>query len=226
MITRLSGEVGEPRCLWLMRRGAGGTSDAVQILAAWITRFGRLCGSEAAVVCNVIGGKTCDDDFLVSSCNRLPLIIQHSYACGRQEPEVLGIHHPLVIAEGEKGRGDGGAGTKEGENVGLGSHRTRIIFWPATVQHISSDTDEGRGVVTERCDHRCGVCIMHVTQQRQGCGAAWKFVGCLFRRGSPPIHPILPSGKVHSKFYWPGSAPAVFLPFRRLRPPSFLVFII
>ena len=41
---------------------------------------------------------------------------------------------------------------------------------------------------------------MQVTQQCQGDGAAWNVVGCLFRRESPPVHPILPSGKVHSKF--------------------------
>ena len=62
----------------------------------------------------------------------------------------------------------------------------------------------------ERCDHGRGIRIMQVTQQRQGRGAAWNVVECLFRRGSPPVHPILPSEKVHSKFYWPGSVPAIF----------------
>ena len=73
---RLSGEVHNPVRLWLMSSGAGGTSDAVQILSPWITRFGWLCGAEGSIVCNVAGSETGDDQSVL--CH--PLIIQHSYA--------------------------------------------------------------------------------------------------------------------------------------------------
>lgn len=133
MITRLSGEVGEPRCLWLMRRGAGGTSDAVQILAAWITNKAVGFGSKGSIVRNVTGGKTGQNNLSTINTDGRPLIIQHSYASGGEEIKIILVHHPLMIAEGEKGRGDGGAGAEEVENVGLGSHRTRIIFRLAAV---------------------------------------------------------------------------------------------
>ena len=176
-IPGLRGKRRYPVRLWLMSSGAGGTSDAVQILSAWIPRFGRLCGSGSSIVPNVTGGQSGDDDLFRADGDGLPLVIQHSYACGRQEPEVLRIHHPLMIAEGEKGRGDGGAGMKEGENVGLGSHRTRIIFWPATVQDVAGDADEGRGVVTEGGKHGFWISIMQIGKERQGSWAAWNFVG-------------------------------------------------
>lgn len=147
-----------------MRRGAGGTSDAVQVFSPWITWFGWLCSSEASVVRNIAGGKTGDDQSVFC----YPLIIQYSYAGSFYFFYVGVVHHPLVIAEGEKGRGDGGAGAEEGENVGLGSHRTRIIFRPGSVQHISCDADEGRSVSTEGGNDRRGIRIVQITQQRQG----------------------------------------------------------
>ncbi len=97
---RLSDEVGKPVRLWLMSSGASGTSDAIQILSPWITRLGRLCGSESSVVCHITGGQFGQNNLSTINANGSLLIIQHCYACGRQEPEVLRIHHPLVIAEG------------------------------------------------------------------------------------------------------------------------------
>lgn len=153
-------EIHNPVCFWLMSSGAGGTSDAVQILSAWITRFGWLCGAEGSIVRNVTGGKTGDDNLLVSNCDRLPLIIQHSYASGGEEIKIILVHHPLVIAEGEKGRCDGGAGRQEGQDVGLGSYRTRIIHWPAAVQNISGNTDEIWMAGAERREHGRWITIM------------------------------------------------------------------
>lgn len=106
-IPGLRGKRRYPVCFWLMSSGAGGTSDAVQILSAWITRFGWLCGSESSIVSNVTGGQSGDDNLLVSNCDRLPLIIQHSYASGGEEIKIILVHHPLVIAEGEEGWGEG-----------------------------------------------------------------------------------------------------------------------
>ena len=91
-----------------------------------------------------------------------------------------------MIAEGHEGRRDGSAGAEEGENVGLGSHRTRIILRPTPVQHITCNADDGGSVGAEGGKHGFWISIMQVTQQRQGRGAAWQLVGCLFRRGSPP----------------------------------------
>jgi hypothetical protein len=125
-----------------MRRGAGGTSDAVQILAAWITNKAVGFGSKGSIVRNVTGGKTGQNNLSTINTDGRPLIIQHSYASGGEEIKIILVHHPLMIAEGEKGRGDGGAGMKEGENVGLCLKRRSIIFWPAAVQNISGDADD------------------------------------------------------------------------------------
>ncbi len=199
---RLSGEGGEPVCFRLVVRCCNRSSDAADTFLTWITLGAAGFGTEEPVIRNISTGQASDCYFLTIDVDGRPLIIQHSYASGGEEIKIILVHHPLVIAEGEKGRSDGGAGMKEGENVGLGSHRTRIIFWPATVQHISGDADEGRGVSAEGGKHGFWICIMQVTQQRQGRGAAWNYVGCLFRRGSPPgvvSDHRLPSKCVHSK---------------------------
>lgn len=125
-----------------MRRGAGGTSDAVQILAAWITNKAVGFGSKGSIVRNVTGGKTGQNNLSTINTDGRPLIIQHSYASGGEEIKIILVHHPLMIAEGEKGRGDGSAGAEKGENVGLCLKRRSIIFWPAAVQNISGDADD------------------------------------------------------------------------------------
>ena len=55
-ISGLRGKRRYPVCFWLMSSGAGGTSDAVQILSAWITRLGGLCGAEGAVIYDISAG--------------------------------------------------------------------------------------------------------------------------------------------------------------------------
>jgi hypothetical protein len=82
-----------------MRRGAGGTSDAVQILAAWITNKAVGFGSKGSIVRNVTGGKTGQNNLSTINTDGRPLIIQHSYASGGEEIKIILIHHPLVIAE-------------------------------------------------------------------------------------------------------------------------------
>ena len=143
-----------------MRRGAGGTSDAVQILAAWITNKAVGFGSKGSIVRNVTGGKTGQNNLSTINADGRPLIIQHSYASGGEEIKIILVHHPLVIAEGEKGRGDGSAGAEEGENVGLHLKRRPIIFWPAAVQNISGDADEIWMAGAERREHGRWITIM------------------------------------------------------------------
>ena len=143
---RLSSEVGEPACVWLMPRCRNRSSDSTDGFLPWITRFGWLCGAESSIVRNVTGGQSGQNNLSTINTDGRPLIIQHSYAGGADHVQILLIHHPLMISEGEKGRCDGGAGRQEGQDVGLGSYRTRIIHWPAAVQNISGDTDEGRTV--------------------------------------------------------------------------------
>lgn len=166
-------EVHNPVRLWLMSSGAGGTSDAVQILSAWIPRFGRLCGSESSIVCNVARSETGQNNLSTINADVCPLIIQRSDTCGRQEPEILRVNHPLVIAEGEVGRGGGGASTKEWQDILLRLQWRLISLRSGPIQHIAGDADEIRTVRAEGRNHRCGIFIVQVTQQRQGHGAVW-----------------------------------------------------
>lgn len=117
MIASLTGESGKPPCLWLMIPGMNCAADAANALLAWVAVGTAEFGSKGAVVCNVAGGQTGDDNLLVSNCDRLPLIIQHRHTSGGEEIKIRLIHHPLVIAEGHGGRRDGSAGTKEGQDV-------------------------------------------------------------------------------------------------------------
>ena len=123
----------KPPCLRFMLPGVYRATDSAYAFLTWVTVGAARFGSESSIICNIAGGQTADDDFFPAEGDGSPLIIQHSATCGGEGGEISTVHHPLMIAEGEKGRGDGGAGAEEGENVGLGSHRTRIIFRPATV---------------------------------------------------------------------------------------------
>lgn len=138
----LSGEGGEPVCFRLVVRCCNRSSDAADTFLTWITLGAAGFGTEAPVIRNISTGQASDCYFLTIDVDGSPLIIQHNHACGRQESEVLRIRHPLMIAEGEVGRGGGGAGAEEGENVGLRLKRRPIIFRPATIQHITCNADE------------------------------------------------------------------------------------
>lgn len=132
-VALLSGEGGKPACLRLMPRCHNCASDTADAFLPWITvRATRLC-SEGAVIYDISAGQSGQNHVLALHSDGHPLIIQHSYASGRQEPEVLRIHHPFVIAKGKEGRCDGGAGAEKGENVGLRLKRRHISIWPAAV---------------------------------------------------------------------------------------------
>lgn len=221
--TWLSSESREPPCLWFMIPGMNRSADAADAFLMWVA-VGAVCFFfEASIVRNVAGGQASQNHFLAVHRDGLIGIIQHRHTSGGEGGEISTVHHPLVVTEGEVGRGDGGAGAEEGENVGLRLKWRPIIFRPATIQHITCNADETWTAGAEGGKHGFWISIMQIGKKRQGRGAAWKFVGCFFRRGSPPMHPILPSAKVHSKFYRPGLVPAFFLS-RWLRPPSFWPF--
>lgn len=99
VIASLSGEAGEPLRLWLVIPGMNRSADAADAFLMWVAVGAAGFGTETSVVRNISTGQANQNHFLAVHSDGLPLIIQHSHASGRQEPEVLLIHHPLVIAE-------------------------------------------------------------------------------------------------------------------------------
>lgn len=142
----------QPSCLWLVSRCCNRSTYSAEAFLTQVAVGTAGSGTKGSIVRNLAGGQASQNHFLAIHGNGLPFIIQHCHAGCGDSREILLIHHPFVIAEGHKGRGDGGAGAEEGENVGLGSHRTRIIFWPATVQHIVYSTDEIIDFIKNICD--------------------------------------------------------------------------
>ena len=110
---RLSGEGGEPVCFRLVVRCCNRSSDAADTFLTWVTLGAAGFGTEAPVIRNISTGQASDCYFLTIDVDGSPLIIQHNHACGRQESEVLRIRHPLVVTQGNEGRGKGSTGCQE-----------------------------------------------------------------------------------------------------------------
>lgn len=94
-------------------------SDPVQILSAWVSRLGGLDCSEGSIVRHISGGQAAQNYLISIHSDGAPIIIQDCRAGCGDSSEILFIYHPLVIAEGEECRGDGGAGRQERQDIGL-----------------------------------------------------------------------------------------------------------
>lgn len=177
----LSGEGVEPRRLRFMIPGMNRSTYSTYALLTWITvGAARFC-TENSIVRNVAGGQTADGQAISFD----PIVVEDCYTGCGESSEILLIHHPFVVTEGEKSWSDGSASRQKRQDVGLRLKRRSVSLWFATIQYVAGDADEGRTMRVQARYDRRGIRIMEVGKQRQ----IWRskdMVDCLFRRGSPP----------------------------------------
>lgn len=185
MEASLSGESGEPRCLWLMIPGMNSSTYSADAFLTRVAVGTAGSGTKGSIVRNVSGGQASQNHFLAVHVNGLSFIIQHCHVGCSEGGEILPVHHPFMVAEGKKGWGDGRTGYQKRQDVLLCFQRRAVIFWMTAVEEVTGDADKGRTVRVQACYDWRGIRVMEVGKQRQ----IWRsgdMVDCLFRRGSPP----------------------------------------
>ena len=114
MIASLTGEGGKPLCFRLMIPGMNSSAYTADAFLTWITVGTTGFGSESSIVRNVTGGQTGKNNLFPAHSDRSPVVVKYCHAGGADHVQILLVQHPLVVTQGEEGRGEGSTGCQEG----------------------------------------------------------------------------------------------------------------